>query len=92
MGKDLSNGFADVRVGMTLDEVVALMGPAGHHGSQDIDGMIVTGEGASPPGEHRGRVWTDDNHMFEVYFNPAGNVVGKHRRIGYSPVTGSSSE
>lgn len=90
MSENLNVGFAEVRLGMTLEDVEGLMGLPGHHGSGPIDGMIVTAEGAAPPGEHRMRVWTDDMNMFEVYFNREGKVVGKHRRVGYSPVRGSS--
>jgi hypothetical protein len=36
----------------------------------------------APPGSVE-KVWFDDTHQFEVYFDRGGRVVGLHQRAGF---------
>jgi hypothetical protein len=74
-----------VRVGMSQAEVEALLGgPPGNYGryADGETGMTMEGYAGRPPGAAE-RIWCDDAHRFEVYFDAKGRVVGHHRRSSY---------
>jgi hypothetical protein len=84
-------GFYDVRVGMAQSEVEGLLGgPPGNYGRYAGGPAWMTLEGSpAPPGSVE-KVWCDDAHRFEVYFDREGRVVGFHKRAGYSQRPGPS--
>jgi hypothetical protein len=77
-------GFAQVREGMTAPEVEALLGgPPGDYGVKWGGSSMMTLEGfLHPPGAEE-RVWFDDNHRFEIYFDEDRRVVGCHQRASF---------
>jgi hypothetical protein len=81
--------FPQVRVGMTQAEVETLLGgPPGNYGRHRNGMTMMTLEGfIAPPGSVE-RVWCDDSHRFEIYFDAKGIVVAHHRRAGYSQEPG----
>lgn len=80
-----TENFALVRIGMTRAEVEQLLGgPPGNYGRHAGGGAVMTAEGyISPPGSIE-KIWCDDSHRFEIYFDTNGRVVSFHQRAGYS--------
>src|SRR5262245_16040141 len=74
-----------VRTGMTQAEVEGLLGgPPGNYGRHATGRGLMTAEGYIAPAGSVERVWCDDAHRFEIYFDPEGRVVGLHKRASYS--------
>jgi hypothetical protein len=77
-------GFSQIRPGMTQAEVERLLGgPPGNYGRYSASRSIMTLEGyTGPPGSVE-KVWCNDAHRFEIYFDQQDRVVGLHKRAGY---------
>ena len=77
------DNFPLVRVGMPQAEVEDLLGgPPGNYGRY-AGGSWMTAEGYLAPLGSTEKIWCDDGHRFEIYFDGAERVVGIHRRAGY---------
>jgi hypothetical protein len=79
-----AENYPQVRAGMPLGEVEALLGgPPGNYGRYAGGAAEMTlGRYPAPPGSTE-RIWCDDCNRLEVYFDAEGRVVGHHRRAGY---------
>ena len=83
--------FSRVEYGMTQAEVEELLGgPPGNYGAHAGGGNLMTMEGYVHPNDAVERVWCDDSHRFEIYFDAGGRVVGIHRRASYKQFPGES--
>jgi hypothetical protein len=79
------DGFPLIRAGMLQSEVEELLGgPPGNYGRYAGGSSWMTCEGCVVPPGSTEKLWCDDRHRFEIYFDGAGRVVGIHRRAGYS--------
>jgi hypothetical protein len=85
-GRQLNvDNFTLVKVGMTQDEVEVLLGgPPGDYGENKSDLAMMTLEGVIGPQGSVEKVWFDDHHRFELFFDDTGKVVGLHKRSGFS--------
>jgi len=84
------DNFPLIRVGMPQAEVEDLLGgPPGNYGRY-APGMM-TAEGYLAPLGSTEKIWYDDCHRFEIYFDGAERVVGIHRRASYRQVPPTSS-
>jgi hypothetical protein len=85
VGKRLNvESFSQIQFGMTQSEVEKLLGgPPGNYGRYSEKSGFMTLEGYFAPASAVEKVWCDDAHRFEVYFDPEGRVVGLHKRAGY---------
>lgn len=84
-GKRLNvESFSRIQPGMTLADVERLFGgPPGNYGRYSEKSGVMTAEGYNwPPGSAE-KVWYDDSHRFEIYFDQEGRVVGLHKRAHY---------
>jgi len=81
-------GFSQLRLGMTQAEVESLLGgPPGNYGRYDDRFAEMTMEGYERPPGSVERVWCDDAHRFEIYFDQEDQVVGLHRRARYQQMS-----
>ena len=76
--------FSQIQQGMTQAEVEKLLGgPPGNYGRYSEKSGFMTLEGYFAPAGSVEKVWCNDKHRFEVYFDQDGQVVGQHKRAGY---------
>ena len=79
------DSFPLIRAGMLQSEVEELLGgPPGNYGRYARGTSEMTCEDYLAPAGSTEKLWCDDGHRFEIYFDGAGRVVGIHRRAGYS--------
>jgi hypothetical protein len=76
--------FNQVRVGMTMADVIGLLGgPPGDYGRYDGNAMMTLEGAFGPPGSVQVH-WFDDDNRLEVWFDQSGTVVHVHRRAGFT--------
>jgi hypothetical protein len=83
--------FSRIANGMSQTEVEELLGgPPGNYGRHARGGYMMTMEGYIAPTNAVERVWCDDAHRFEIYFDNQNRVAGRHQRAGYEQFAGES--
>lgn len=81
----VSENFSLVRVGQSQQEVEELLGgPPGNYGTHVYGSRFMSAEGNCTPRGSIEKIWCDDTHRFEIFFDADGRVVGSYRRSGYS--------